>query len=63
MPHLCPHTAITLACLDRLRHAFLFGEWSHIATVAKRDTSQEAFRQVEQVTDSMPVRGEALLRS
>jgi len=29
----------------------------------KRDQSQEALRQVEQITDSKPVRGETLLRS
>lgn len=29
----------------------------------KRDTSQEALRQVETITDSKPVRGETLLRS
>jgi hypothetical protein len=29
----------------------------------KRDISQEALRQVEQITDSKPVRGETLLRS
>jgi hypothetical protein len=29
----------------------------------KRDVSQEALRQVEQITDSKPVRGETLLRS
>jgi hypothetical protein len=29
----------------------------------KRDASQEALRQVEQITDSKPVRGETLLRS
>jgi hypothetical protein len=32
-------------------------------TVPKRDQSQEALRQVEQITDSRPVRGETLLRS
>jgi hypothetical protein len=29
----------------------------------KRDASQEALRQVEQITGSKPVRGETLLRS
>jgi hypothetical protein len=29
----------------------------------KRDVSQKALRQVEQITDSKPVRGETLLRS
>jgi hypothetical protein len=29
----------------------------------KRDTSQEALQQVEQITDSKPVRGETLPRS
>jgi hypothetical protein len=36
---------------------------SHIASVPKRDESQEALREVERITGSEPVRGETLLRS
>ena len=36
---------------------------AYLTRPPKRDTSQEALRQVEQITDSKPVRGETLLRS
>jgi hypothetical protein len=35
----------------------------HVHSVPKRDESQEASRQVEQITDNKPVCGETLLRS